>query len=449
MTPDVSQLATPLLPKQAEFIFDAEHSELLYSGAYGAGKTRALCWRAVHRAADPRAWVGLGRRTMADLRRTTLRTLLEPSGDLPAVLSAGSFIHRRTVGEERIQLHGGGTIVPFGFDSPEALGSAQFSDAMIDEAVECSPAQWTQIMGRLRVSFHLGDGRMHLPSLSAATNPGGPTHFLFERFYRESRPGYRKVIEAPTAENFFLPHSYLRMLGEMRGITRLRYLFGKWAAAEGLVYPMFAPEVHVRHNAGPWSDWVAGVDYGFTNPMVLRVHGIDGDGRSHVVGSFYKRGITTDEFLDWCRLARSTYSDDMTFMVDPSAAELIERMRRADFDARPANNDVAYGISLIRTRLNLDASGVPRLTMEPDRDGSSGQQEYLAYAIDEKATQAEKPKKQDDHVPDADRYAVCEIERRYGSSRTIVMGRMAPAELPTIVHDPDSQAWLDEPLYWK
>lgn len=425
----------PLLPKQHAFIADSTSANIMYSGAYGAGKTRSLCWRVVQRAQDPRARVGLGRKTMADLRRTTLSTLLEPIGDLPPVLTPGTYRYRRSA-PEVIELLGGGAIIPFGFDNVGALGSTQFSDCGVDEAVEIEKEEWVQMQGRLRVTWGTRGTR---PSMFCATNPDSPIHFLFQLFYKNPEAGYDRVIDTGTFDNFYLDMEYLRRLGKMRGVDRLRYLFGRWVAAEGLVYPMYDPGVHEFHHPGPFVDFIAGVDLGFANPTAIRVHGVYGDGASHVVASWYERGKTEADVVDACKAAneffRNKDRDCITFICDPSAASTIRALQNAGLLARKANNKLEDGLRVMRDRLSPSAyNGFPRLTFEPTLDG---QFEYLAYELEETKkdkSEAEKPAKKHDHVPDADRYAVMEIERMYGCG------------MPQIIGAPHQDPWKNKPV---
>ena len=74
-----------VLPQQMKFLC-SEAREILYSGAFGAGKTRAICLRVAMRASICGAREGLCRKTVVALKRSTLKTLLEPDGLLPPIL---------------------------------------------------------------------------------------------------------------------------------------------------------------------------------------------------------------------------------------------------------------------------------------------------------------------------------------------------------------------------
>src|SRR5437660_1408407 len=83
------------LPKQAEFL-TSQADETLYSGAFGAGKSYALCWWVVLRAQRPGARVGLFRLNLQRLYESTLVTLLEGDGITPPVLEPGTYRHNKT-----------------------------------------------------------------------------------------------------------------------------------------------------------------------------------------------------------------------------------------------------------------------------------------------------------------------------------------------------------------
>ena len=106
-----------VLPQQLRFL-RSNAREVLYSGAFGAGKTRAICLLAVMRASIFGSREGLCRKTFSSLRRSTLKTLLEADGLLPPVLPEGSYDYRKMDAE--IKIFGGGSIMLFGLDIKSA-----------------------------------------------------------------------------------------------------------------------------------------------------------------------------------------------------------------------------------------------------------------------------------------------------------------------------------------
>lgn len=415
MPDDTIQIS--LLPKQADFV-ESEAKTGLYSGAYGAGKSRAACYRAMVRAMrSPSARVGLCRKTMVALKATTLRTLLEPDGDLGPVLPEGTYDRRSMPGEEKVKLHNGGEILFFGCDDHLKVGSLQLSDCIVDEALELDEEEWNMLLGRIRVSFTLADGTKHKSSLFAVCNPGAPGHFLHKNFIETPTPD-SFVVMTSTLDNHHLPEDYVRtMLQTYTGPSLRRYVHGEWCVYEGACYPMFDPVKHVLEFRGPFDRFVGGIDYGFRNPMVLRMHGVYATNHSHVVSELYEAEIITSDFTDLCVEAARVYSP-VTFVVDPSAAGLIAEMRRAELHVVRANNDVLAGIAAVQNALrSVSDDVIPRLTMSPSC--VKGNREYMSYRwADNDAKDA--PIKEHDHAVDADRYAMMHIDRGAGERRLIV-----------------------------
>ena len=212
-------LDAEVLPKQMQFL-TAPEREVLYSGAFGAGKSRALCWKLVTRASVPGAIELLVRKTNVALKRSTLKTLLESDGDLPAVLPAGAYTHNKSM--QTIRIHGGGEIMYFGLDDPDKIGSTPATGVAIDEATELTEKDYTALRGRIRVKVK------GLPrQIYSATNPGAPSHHLAQRFGLasdcEAAPD-TKVITTRTADNFFLPADYVADLNTFSGVARKRYV---------------------------------------------------------------------------------------------------------------------------------------------------------------------------------------------------------------------------------
>jgi hypothetical protein len=361
-----------LMPKQHDFVTDDEHWEILYSGAFGAGKTRALCVRATRLAQYPGARVALCRKMLVDLKATTLVVLLESDGELPPVLPENTYHHHKT--ECRIKIQGGGSIVYFGVDDPSRIGSRLLTDMCIDEGIELDEEEYTMLQGRRRGKFRKPDGSWNSQSIAIATNPGAPTHFLYQRFF-EQQHDKRRVIQATTAEN----------------------------------------HIHILEHHQRWDYYCAGVDWGFRNPAVIRVHGCDrATGQSHVEYEYYQSNVLSVDFVQVCVEVDARYAGAnkgrVTFIVDPSAADIIAQMKQRGLHVEaPPERDVSLGIRLVQSALAPEAG--PLLTMDPGC--RSGNREYSAYRWKDSKLK-EEPVKELDHALDADRYARTYIESRRG-----------------------------------
>ncbi len=89
-----------VLPGQLQFL-RSNQREVLYSGAFGRVRSRAVCVKLAMRAAQKGMREGLCRKHLVTLKATTLKTLLEPDGDLPPASSRACGSGRRDLSTTR------------------------------------------------------------------------------------------------------------------------------------------------------------------------------------------------------------------------------------------------------------------------------------------------------------------------------------------------------------
>ena len=383
------------MPKQHGFIC-CEAREVLGSGAFGSGKSRALCIKLINRATIPGAREALIRKTLISLKATTLKTLLEPDGELPPVLPAGRYEHNKS--EKVIRIHGGGEIVYFGLDDPDKIGSYNLSGAAVDQAEELDEADWTALRGRIRLKLEgVAD------QLYAVCNPSSPSHFLARRFGLSEghvcTPGCVAVLSR-TSDNWHLPQAYLNDLKTFTGVAYKRFVLGQWAGSDLLVYDIWDRRIHVRTKTGPWRRCVFGMDEGYTHPGCLLVVGEDGDGRKHVAEEVYSCRQLSGWWTEKAKELVAKWHPE-AILVDPSAAGFIAELNAAGLPAIGAENDRRDGVRLVKAALAIPGDGRPRMTVDP----------ACLNTIREFETWENKPDsddftKENDDAMDALRYAV-------------------------------------------
>lgn len=393
-----------VLPQQLRFLSSTAR-EILYSGAFGAGKSRAICLRVAMRASIPGAREGLCRKTMVSLKRSTLKTLLEPDGMLPPILPRESYDWRKIDGE--IHIHGGGSIMLFGLEEPARIASMNLSGCGVDEAVELTDADWTMLRGRIRLALP------DLPNqLYGACNPSTPQHWLAVRFGLAGGHDVAHNCEAITTnsrDNWFLPEDYIADLETMTGIARKRYVEGMWCGSDGLVYDRWDDSRFVTDDApDSFDQMIVGMDEGYNNPAVLLLIGIKDD-RMWVVDEWYERHKLEAEVVQIAQEWRDKWPIDC-FILDPSAAKLRAAMRNVGLDVVAADNAVLSGIQTVAARLSLDPAGDPRLLVH--RRCSNLIREFGSYEWMEHAdgSMKDKPKKEHDHALDSLRYALVHMD---------------------------------------
>ena len=383
----------------------AQEREVLYSGAFGAGKSRALCWKLVTRASVPGAIELLVRKTNVALKRSTMKTLLEPDGDLPPVLPPGTYSHNKSM--QTIRIHGGGEIMYFGLDDPGKIGSTPATGVAIDEATELTEKDYTALRGRIRVKVAGLPRQMY-----SATNPGAPSHHLAQRFglAADYQPAPdTRVISTRTADNFFLPQDYVDDLNTFRGVARKRYVEGMWVAAEGLVYPDLL-ECVVAHSEPPMGlgdyEDVGGIDFGWEAPFCALLGRIytpdDGVPVLYIYAERYERKVSLADHA--AALAKMPYGMGAIWAADAEDPEAIRDLQMAGLRVVKAKKGVKLGIGAVN---GLISSG--RLYISADCTNLIRESEMYAYPED---SEAEKPVKGFDHAMDALRYLVMMVRRR-------------------------------------
>lgn len=267
-----------------------------------------------------------------------------------------------------------------------------------NEATELSEKVWQALKSRLR------NGVLGYQQLMADCNPSGPRHWLNKRCNagttrrivttHKDNPAY---WDADRQEWTEMGRMYVQdTLGSLTGIERERLFLGKWAAAEGLVYPEFNPDVHEQVVDTDGWRCVLGVDVGTNNPTAILVAFVAGDGRIHIADELYQRGLGTKGILDAVKGYADEYNPDAVY-VDPSAKAYITDLHAMGIPAIGANNDVLTGIQRVRSVFQTGFTIDPKCTNTID--------EFGMYAYPSKSrTETDKPEKEHDHSMDALRY---------------------------------------------
>lgn len=198
------------------------------------------------------------------------------------------------------------------------------------------------------------------------------------------------------------------------GVFYKRYILGLWVAADGIVYPMFDPDVHAVQLKRNWTRIFVAGDFGIQNPTTFGIFGYYApERRYHQIASYYHSGRddgqkTTKEYADDLKqfLADNLVMPEY-ITLDPSAAPMIVELRKDPYFARhgidilPAKNRVDLGIQVVSFLLNER-----KFTLDPSCIKDI--EEFTTYAWDSDKLDkgVEEVIKIDDHAMDKIRYAI-------------------------------------------
>jgi PBSX family phage terminase large subunit len=390
------------MSKQTAFV-QCNASEVLYSGAYGCGKTVALAIKLWTRARVPGARELLVRKFLADVRDTTVKQLLEGDGGFPPVLTPGSYTHNKN--EHTITLHGGGQIRYMGINNDAGaalrIASINASGLAVEQAEELNQGQYEALLGRIRSTV---PGLR--PQIYMVCNPDAPTHWLAERFSifdKSKRHPDRKVVFTRTTDNVYLPREYMQQVATFTAWRRMRYVDGLWVGASGVIYDNFRHRDHVRGAQGPWDKIVLAVDDGTTNPCAMLLMASDGR-RVHVLAENYERELTSGQKVEAAkRLTGQVRQPVAAVVVDPAAAGIKADMRAVPLPVEDGDNEVLAGIEVVRQMF-----GDGLLTIDPGCVNLI--KELSSYRWAENKPK-DTPIKENDHACDALRYGIMRLRR--------------------------------------
>ena len=193
------------------------------------------------------------------------------------------------------------------------------------------------------------------------------------------------------------------------GVFFKRFILGLWAMAEGIIYDMFNPDIHVKSFSEIEEILIDGgryvsCDYGTQNATVFLLWNKGTDKRWYCTREYYYSG--RDKKV---QKTDSEYADDLkkwldgtkikAVIVDPSAASFIAELTKRGIKVIPADNAVEDGIRLVATLLNLGKIMFCNCCENTIH-------EFGSYIWDAKAAERgeDKPIKQHDHAMDAIRY---------------------------------------------
>lgn len=233
-------------------------------------------------------------------------------------------------------------------------------------------------------------------------NPEGPQHWFYREWILKAEQRRALYLHFTMEDNPALaPEIRQRYRGAYSGVFYRRFVLGEWTAASGLVYDFFDParDCPVAPE-GPFAKWRISVDYGTANPASFGLWGWKGGVWYRVDEYYYDsrregRQQTDEEYVGALKgLAGGREIERV--IVDPSAASFMEALRRAGFQVRKADNDVADGIRVTADLLKRRAVVI----CEECRDCL---REMALYCWDERGGR-DAPRKENDHAMDEVRY---------------------------------------------
>ena len=379
----------PLTDKQKEYLQHCNRRWNIKTGATGSGKSFVDMAVTIPKRIIAARGEGL-LVLMGNTRGTLDRNILQPMREIwPGCV--GNIRSDNTLSMF------GKRVYALGADNKKHVARIQgatFEYVYGDEITTWSEEVFQMLKSRLRCEHSHVDG---------TCNPDNPGHW-FKQFLDSDADIYQ---QAYIIEDGVLPPDVVEQLKKEYAGTIYydRFILGLWAAATGIIYPMYQEAIQAPEDAA--TRYVLSLDYGTQNAFSAGLWGQHGPVWYREREYYYSgrdSGIqkTDEEYaveLDKFTQGIGDANDKLRVIVDPSAASFIALLRkRGKYRVIPADNAVADGIRATATAMQLG-----RIKISPLCE--NWKREVQGYVWDDSVTE-DKPVKVNDHAMDDTRYFV-------------------------------------------
>lgn len=389
-------------PKALNFLDNSNARLNILHGSVRSSKTINCTVRWLdYLVTGPQGDLAMFGKTMATLQRNVLNDMFDIVG-----AKNYKWINRQQ-GELLVF---GRRIYCFGANNEDAeskIRGATFAGALCDEVNLYPQSVFNQLMARMSVKG---------ASCFCNCNPDSPYHWFYTDYIMNDAITDKKVWQFMMEDNLSLDPDYIESLKQMyTGVWYDRMILGLWVAAEGRIYDMYDPKVHIinvrqflsqlRINPRAIKRVVA-CDYGTASVMtwgmyLMLPNGIVLKEREYYYDAVKKQSQQTDsQFARDFQIWLGNDIPDVVY-VDPSAASWKLELMQRGHKVQDADNNVINGIRYVSSQLSTGKYFIDESCIETNK-------EYQSYVWDSKAQLQgkDRPLKTHDHTCDCDRYAL-------------------------------------------
>lgn len=389
-------------PKALNFLDNSNARLNILHGSVRSSKTINCTVRWLdYLVSGPQGDLAMFGKTMATLQRNVLNDMFDIVG-----AKNYKWINRQQ-GELLVF---GRRIYCFGANNEDAeskIRGATFAGALCDEVNLYPQSVFNQLMARMSIKG---------ASCFCNCNPDSPYHWFYTDYIMNESITDKKIWQFMMEDNLSLDPDYIESLKQMyTGVWYDRMILGLWVAAEGRIYDMYDPKVHIINVRQFLSQLkinpraikrVVACDYGTASVMtwgmyLMLPNGVVLKEREYYYDAVKKQAQQTDsQFARDFQIWLGNDIPDVVY-VDPSAASWKLELMQRGYKVQDADNNVINGIRYVSSQLSTGKYFIDESCVETNK-------EYQSYVWDSKAQLQgkDKPLKTHDHTCDCDRYAL-------------------------------------------
>lgn len=357
-----------LSPKQLETIANFNnHRYIIHYGPFGCGKSYAINLGAGFKCLNcppmnNDSVIAIIGRTVQSAKRNICNSLTSLFGDNFVITKS-----KKDDGYEKDALLFGHKCFILGANdkkSEERIRGMNCYLILGDEVSLWPEEIFKLIMGRLRGPAPEGWGKK---AFIGCTNPGSPKNYLkklMDSYTGEEADddvvhfeGWKSTdIITKDAESYY---NSLKALYKNNTALLKRYVYGEWAAADGLVYPEFDETFHVipqqELKGAIYTKFYIGLDFGAEHPTAAVLIGVMPKGEHIVLEEIKESNLLIKDLIKKLVDLIGVNTELLQgIYVDPSAKAIRNELYSAGFGnlIKKAINDVDDGISYVKQLLN-------------------------------------------------------------------------------------------------
>lgn len=307
---------------------------------------------------------------------------------------------------EIFEMHNGGKVYfRTGTNPDSVVGIQDIRHILCDEAGLYSLYFWQNIQARSSIKE---------APITIVTSPYA-LNWLYTEFIRKYKAGDPftlqecMMIQARSDENPYFPRGEYEKKQRTMDPRRFNMIYGgHFDKAQGLVYDCYDDN---KMGISPiklplGTRFFGGIDWGYTDPLVIKVRGVTEDGNHFAVDEHYETQMHQDKILDECARMKMLWGIEK-YYADPSRPDHISYLNSHGITCIPADNSIELGIE---RHYELMKSGRYQV-FAPNNKYTRDEYETYHYPepTDLKADQNQKakinlPVDQNNHCMDAERY---------------------------------------------
>lgn len=309
----------------------------------------------------------------------------------------------KNLNESRLELkvknnQGESLVVLRGWESIETLRGQQYDLIIIDEVASMRNfwLNWQEVI-RPTLTDTKGEALF-------ISTPKGFNHF-YDLFNLQNTDTDFVSFHFTSYDNPHLPKEELdKARLELTEDRFAQEYLADFRKTEGLVYKEFSRDKHLFDKEIQANLYVAGIDFGFTNPTAVIPVKVDKDNHYWVIGEWYKRGMTDAQTAEYVGACGFNY-----VYPDPESPAAIFELRKRGINVR----DVLKGKDSIKNGIDKVRELFKQNRLHIHKDCQNLIYELETYSYPDKKdlrNDEENPIKENDHALDALRYCITMLE---------------------------------------